>query len=99
MPLDPQTQALLDQMSAEGGPPLHSLPPAAARELMFELAKLGGDPDPVAQVQDGVVPSPAGDIPIRIYTPVGEGPLPVLVYFHGGGWVIGDRDTHDVLCR
>jgi acetyl esterase len=99
MPLDPQTQALLDQMSAAEAPPLHTLPPGAAREMMFELAKMGGDPDPVAQVQNGVAPGPAGDIPVRIYTPVGDGPFPILAYFHGGGWVIGDRDTHDVLCR
>jgi acetyl esterase len=99
MPLDAQTQAFLDQMNAAEGPPLHTLPPEAARAMMFELAKMGGAPDPVAQVQDRVVPGPAGDIPLRIYTPAGEGPFPVLVYFHGGGWVIGDRDTHDVLCR
>jgi acetyl esterase len=99
MPLDAQTQALLDQMEAQEGPPLHTLAPAAARQVMFQLAAMGGDPDEVAQVQDHVVSSPAADIPVRIYTPVGEGPFPVLVYFHGGGWVLGDRDTHDVLCR
>jgi acetyl esterase len=99
MPLDAQTQALLDQMNAADAPPLHTLSPAAAREVMFELAKMGGDPDPIVRVQDSVASGPAGDVPIRIYTPDGEGPFPILVYFHGGGWVIGDRDTHDVPCR
>ena len=98
MPLDAQTQALLDEMQAAAGPALYTLPPAAAREMMFELAKLGGAPDPVAHIQDSAIASPAGDIPIRIYTPAGDGPFPILVYFHGGGWVIGDRDTHDVPC-
>jgi len=73
MPLDAQTQALLEQMNAAEAPPLHTLTPAVAREVMFELAAMGGDPDPVAQVQDRAIPGPAGDIPVRIYTPVGEG--------------------------
>jgi acetyl esterase len=99
MPLDAQTQALLEQMNAADAPPLHTLSPAAAREVMFQLAAMGGDPDPVAQIQDHAIPGPAGDIPVRIYTPEGDGPFPVLVFFHGGGWVIGDRDTHDIPCR
>ncbi len=99
MPLDAQTQALLDQMNAAEAPPLHTLTPAEAREVMFELAAMGGDADPVAHVQDRAIPGPAGDIPVRLFTPAGDGPFPVLVYFHGGGWVIGDLDTHDVPCR
>src|SRR5690606_19779561 len=53
------------------------------------------------KVEDRKIPGPGGDIPVRIYTPVAAGgdALPVLVYFHGGGWVIGDLDTHDALCR
>src|SRR5262249_47943685 len=98
MPLDAQTRALLDEMEAAQAPPLNTLPPEAAREMMFELAKLGGTPDPITHRRDDTVPGPAGDIPIRIYTPAGDGPFPVLVYFHGGGWVIGNCDTHDVPC-
>ena len=56
MPLDAQTQALLEQMNAADAPPLHTLSPAAAREVMFQLAAMGGDPDPVAQIQDHAIP-------------------------------------------
>src|SRR4051794_41934388 len=54
---------------------------------------------PVAQVEARVIPGPAGDLPVRLYTPVGRGPFPLVVFFHGGGWVLGDLDTHDPFCR
>jgi len=53
----------------------------------------------VQKVVDHQIPGPAGDIPIRLYYPAGDGPFPVLVYFHGGGWVIGDLDTHHGFCH
>ena len=53
----------------------------------------------IARIENRTVPGPAGQIPVRIYTPVGTAPFPVLVYFHGGGWVIGNLDTHDGICR
>jgi acetyl esterase len=60
---------------------------------------MSGEPEPVANVENRVIPGPAGDIPVRIYTPSGNGPFPLLVFFHGGGWVICDLDTHDEICR
>jgi acetyl esterase len=98
MPLDPQAQALLT--AAAGAPPLGTLSPVAARQFMREaLIPLGGEPEPCEQVLDREIPGPLGLIPIRIYMPEGQGPFPVLVFFHGGGWVIGDLDTHDAMCR
>lgn len=99
MPLDPQAQAFLDQMAASGAPPLTSQSVAQARRSLLVFASLGGDPEPVATVEDRKLPGPAGAIPVRVYTPAGSGPFPVLVYFHGGGWVLCDLDTHDPICR
>jgi acetyl esterase/lipase len=100
MPLDPQAKAFLDQMASMGGPPLHSLPVADARALMVAMAGMSGTRDlPLAKVENRTIPGPAGQIPVRVYTPNGTGPLPLLVFFHGGGWVIGDLDTHDGTCR
>jgi acetyl esterase len=64
------------------------------------LASLGGGGPQVAKVEDRAIPGPAGDIPVRIYTPeAGTAPRPAVVFFHGGGFVIGDLDTHDPDCR
>jgi len=63
------------------------------------LAALGAAPEAVANVENLRIPGPGGNIPVRIYTPRGNSPFPVLVFFHGGGWVIGDLETHDNLCR
>ncbi len=99
MPLDPQVQALLDQMAAADRPALHEGSPAEARAAMTALAGLGKYPDPLAAIEDRSIPGPAGPIPIRVYTPPPPQPLPVVVYFHGGGWVIGGIDTHDSTCQ
>jgi acetyl esterase len=100
MPLDPQARAFLDQLVAMGGPPLHALPVPEARALMGALAGMSGTPDvALAGVANRTIPGPAGEIPVRIYTPEGAGPFPILVYFHGGGWVLGGLDTHDGACR
>jgi acetyl esterase len=99
MPLDPQAQGLLDMMAAAGQPPLHELPPEEARNAFVGMVQLAGPPEPVAKVEDRTIPGPGGDIPVRVYTPDGSGPFPVLVYFHGGGWVIGNCDSIDGPCR
>src|SRR5207244_4306063 len=99
MPLDPQARASIDQCAAMGGAELHEMSVPQARELILGMAGLAGEPESIARVENSMVPGPAGDIPIRIYTPVGTAPFPVLVYFHGGGWVIGNLDTHDGVCR
>jgi acetyl esterase len=98
MPLDPQAQALLEQMAAMNGPAINTLTPEQARQMM-KMMQLGGESEPVARVEDRTIPGPDGEMPVRIYTPEGSGPFPVLTFFHGGGWVIGDIDTHDPLCR
>jgi len=97
--LDPQAEALLQQMAQMNMPPLHTLTPAQAREMMRGMAALSGEPEVVANVENLTIPGPGGQIPVRIYTPRGDGPFPILVFFHGGGWVICDLDTHDNLCR
>jgi len=99
MPVDPAVQALLDQMADPNAPTLEQMTPEQAREGFAALTALQGEPEPVADVQDRMIPGPGGDIPIRIYKPSTAANLPVLVYFHGGGWVIMDVDTHDPLCR
>ncbi len=97
--LDPQAEALLQQMMQSNVPPLHTLTPAQAREMMGKMAALSAKPEEVASVENLTIPGPGGQIPLRIYTPQGSSPFPVLVYLHGGGWVICDLDTHDSLCR
>ena len=99
--LDPQAKALLDLMVARGVPPTHTLSPQQARTT-YRDRRAVTQPEPVAvdEVRDLAAPGPLGDIPLRLYRPAGLPALaPTLVYYHGGGWVIGDLDTHDVLCR
>lgn len=98
MPLDPQAQAYLDQVAARGYPPLSTLTPEVVRQAMAGQAILVGEPA-VARVENRAIPGPLGDIPLRIYTPQGHGPFPVLVFFHGGAWVFNNLDTHDHTCR
>ena len=99
MGLDPQARALLDQLNAAGLPPLSALPVPAAREVALQLRDMGGTPEVVAQVAEHTASGAAGTIPLRVYTPAGRPPFPALIYFHGGGWVIGNLDTHDGVCR
>jgi acetyl esterase len=98
MALDPQAKFLLEQMEAAGAPPMSSLPPEEAR-MTTDFSQLAGTPEEVAKIENRTFPGPAGEIPVRIYTPEGEGPFPALVYYHGGGWVIGDLETVDVPSR
>lgn len=100
MPVDPQVQVVLDILAGTGEPLLASLTPEEVRaNTKTQFAVADAQPEPVSNVENRVIPGPAGDIPVRIYTPDGNDPLPVLVFFHGGGWVICDLDTHDGLCR
>jgi acetyl esterase len=105
MPLDSETRLLLDLMNnaaADGRPPLHMLPYAVGRAAVDKLSADGeAAPPEVASVEDGRLPGPAGAIPFRRYRPLGAapGPLPTLVYYHGGGFVIGNIETHDSSCR
>jgi acetyl esterase len=98
MPLHPQFQALLEQMAAAGGKPLTELPVAEARAMYRAMQPVATQIE-VGRVEDRRIPGPGGEIPLRIYTPAGAGPFPILMNFHGGGWVIGDLDTADAQCR
>src|SRR4029434_7207257 len=97
MPLDPQAQQVLEQIAALGLPPIHLVSPSQARINMKSRPRAAG-PE-VARVEDRLIPGPGGDIPGRIYTPMGSGPFPILVWFHGGGWVVGDLETADPTAR
>ena len=101
MPLHPQTAAIVDGMAQAnaGRPEMHEQKPPEARAGYLALAAMFPPGPDVANVEDRTIPGPAGEIPIRCYTPAGQGPFPVLVFYHGGGWVIGDLDTHDRECR
>ena len=106
--LHPHAQALLTLIEERGIPPTHTLTPKEARAFYRDRRTITQpEPPPVGEVRDFRASGPRGPIPLRLYrpmTPAGtvtaSAPsLPVLVYFHGGGWVIGDLDTHDTLCR
>ena len=99
MPLDPQAQALDDAMAKLNLKPIEDSTPEEARESMrSRTAALGPFAD-VAAVTEHRVPVAGGEIALRLYSPGGAGPHPALVFYHGGGWVIGDLDTHDGVCR
>ena len=98
MPLNPQTAALVEAMAAEPAPQTHELDPSEARLGYRALADNMG-PGPDVATEDRSIPGSETAIPVRIYKPTSDIPLPVLVFFHGGGWVIGDLDTHDRECR
>ena len=97
MPLDPQAQEVLDQAAALGLPPNHTLTPEEARANQALRPRAAG-PE-VAKVEDRAIPGSAAQVPVRIYTPQGTGPFPVLSWFHGGGWVLGNLDTADATPR
>jgi acetyl esterase len=99
MPLDPQAQAFLDQMAAAGVPTIDELRVSDMRQLLVALGSSNTEPEKVDDVSNREIPGPAGAIPVRVYKPNATGPLPILVYFHGGGWVAGNLDTADAICR
>lgn len=100
MPLNPDAQRYLD-IAASRARPVQAMTPAAAREQQTErTAWANGSPESVARVYDREVPGRAGSITVRVYHPVvTEKLVPLVVFFHGGGWVACDLDTHDALCR
>jgi len=100
MALLPEIKALLDRQAASGRPPLQRQSVAQARAFHVQDAPaLNGPPAAVAAVADQMIPGPAGELPVRVYTPEGSPPFPIVVFFHGGGWVVGTLDTYDPLCR
>ena len=101
MALDPDAARVLELMRDR--PRVETLPPAEARANMRAARVLTApDPEDVAEIRALSAPGPDGPIPMRLYRPQGSSAaeqLPALIYFHGGGWVIGDLDTHDTICR
>src|SRR5215471_9389677 len=96
MAIDPQARAYLERMASLGLPPTEQLTPEQARATAEERAgALYGPTEDVHAVEDFEV----GGVPVRLYAPAGGTDAPIVVYFHGGGWVIGSLDTHDGVCR
>jgi acetyl esterase len=102
MSLNPVMKAILDQMAAQPAPKMWQMSPSDGRMAFTALMQFAGPQNvPIGAVANVKAMGPHGDIPLRSYTPVAaaKGPLPTLVFYHGGGFVIGDLDTHDGLCR
>lgn len=103
MAMDVQMAALLKQLTADpNAPGIADLPPEGGRAMFRALCEMVDAKDvPIGKIENSTIPGPAGEIPVRIYTPVNAaaGALPCLVYYHGGGWVIGDLETHEGACR
>lgn len=101
---DPDAAAVLAAFRASGRPPYETLTPAEAREMYLASRPASQpEPPPVASAEALSIPGPAGEIPARLYKPLtlrqSGGLSPCLIFFHGGGWVIGNLDSHDVACR
>ncbi len=98
--LHPEARALLEKMDAQGAVPLEKQDPIEARQSRIEAMKtLGGECEPLDRVEDLSIPDPGGDIPVRVYASERGGLRPGIVFFHGGGFVFGNLDTHDAVCR
>ncbi|WP_223590797.1 alpha/beta hydrolase [Neobacillus bataviensis] len=97
MSLDPQTKLVLDQLAAAGAPPMETLTPEQARQaFLLPQAEL----EEVGKIEDRTIPGTVTDIPVRVYYPKeSQTNYPALVFYHGGGWVIGNIETHDNVCR
>ena len=97
MTLDPQVKLVLEQLAAAGAPPLETLSPEQARKA-FTLPR--SEVESVGKVANRTIPGPAMDIPVRVYYPKeSQTTYPALVYYHGGGWVVGNIESHDDVCR
>ena len=100
MPLDENARRLLERMLADGSPPSGDMPVEQARlNSAGRFENTDGPPQPVRLVVNTSCPGPGGEIPLRLYYPDDAGPLPVCVFFHGGGWVLCSLDSHDTTCR
>jgi len=101
--LHPEVREMFEDAQATGTPTSHHMSPTGARRLVeraVEDAGLLTDPEPIGgDVVDHVIAGPGGDLPVRVYTPDGRGRHPVLIWFHGGGWVRGSIDAADGVCR
>jgi acetyl esterase len=92
-------RALLLVMRVVGGKPMDQLSVPEARKAVMALIPKSRQPGPALMISNRTIPGPAEEIPIRIYTPEGKGPFPLVVFFHGGGFVVGNLDNDDGICR
>lgn len=99
MPLDPQVRTFLDQLAALNAPPIDELSPEEARANSARTPTRCRLPEPRPEISDLDIPGPGSGIPLRVYRPDRSRRLPVIVYFHGGGWVLGSIESHDALCQ
>src|SRR4051812_9409048 len=99
MPLNPQIEALLDEMRAAGAKPFEALSVPEARIAALSFKELQGEPEDVARIDPRFIPGPPAALPIRVYTPEGDGPFPGIVYFHGSGWVVLNIEVCDTTMR
>lgn len=99
MPLDPILQMMKDNAAAAGNPRLRDGTVEEARTAYEMMAAAGGEPPELGGTDDRTIPGPAGQIPIRVYRPKGDGPFPILLFFHGGGFTIGSINSHDPVAR
>ena len=100
MPLDHDAEILIKMIQEANRPTFESVGAVAARDLYMAGRKaLSPDPMPIAETRDVAIPGSGGPIPARLYRSAKNGTLPVLVFFHGGGWVVGNIDSHDAMCR
>ena len=98
--LDPEIAAVVEGMHALGGPAAHEVPVDQARAgHEAETHAMSGPGEPVAEVRDIEVEAACGAIPVRVYRPEGDGPLPVVAYLHGGGWMLGSIESFDTVLR
>ena len=93
--LDEKTQAVLAERAAAGDRPMREATVEESRAATWGWLPYMGEPAPLAKVEDRIIPSRTAEIPVRIYTPPGEGPFPALVVFHGGCWIVGNIHLSD----
>jgi acetyl esterase len=93
--LNPQAQAILELLESRGDKPVPDSTVAEVRASQWDWVEFMGDTEPVARVEDTYIPGPSGELHVRVYTPQGSGPFPCLVFFHGGGWTVGNIQVAD----
>ena len=97
--LQPDVAIVLEMMAEMGLPLIETMAVDDARAMLDQMNLVRPPGPEVGEIVDGVLPGPAGELRYRLYRPEGDGPFPIVAYFHGGGWVLGAHDSDDPLCR